>query len=461
MSKRSLYSVRHIFLFFFLCLCRSLNAQYITIEDAVDASARFYPTLQAQRSAQEALRINTDVIRANRMPNVRLLSQTNIGTANGLSGSYFSMGLIVPTSGGRRESNSGELATGNIALATADWEFYNFGRFRAEDKLNQAEVAVGEARLEQERFSLQQNVIASYLDVFWLSRQLLIEQRNLARVDTVRRVIANLVRNGVKPGVDSALANVAFAQAQVSYGRVLANLEEARVTLATLTGRPGNAVQPDTVFHTDRLGQILTAPTPGYAHPLLRVGERLVARQTAETELIRKSAMPRLSVLASTWARGTSLDINNNFGPLGDGLGYSRTNYLLGFAATINLPDLKRAGIRVRQQAFRIQQAQAGLSTQQLELQNRLSAADARIGVVNQQLAALPLAISSAQQAYAQRLSLYNNGVETILNLTDALRVLNSVEREVVQIRMEAVKLRFQRAQATNSYDDFYALFRR
>lgn len=461
MSKRSLYSVRNIFLFFFLCLCRSLNAQYITIEDAVDASARFYPTLQAQRSALEALRINTDVIRANRMPNVRLLSQTNIGTANGLSGSYFSMGLVVPTSGGRRETNSGELATGNIALATADWEFYNFGRFRAEDKLNLAEVAVGEARLEQERFSLQQTVIATYLDVFWLSRQLLIEQRNLARVDTVRRVIANLVRNGVKPGVDSALANVAFAQAQVNYGRVLANLEEARVTLATLTGRPGNAVQPDTVFHTDLLGQILTAPTPGYAHPLLRVGERLVARQTAETELIRKSALPRLSLLASTWARGTSLDIDNNFGPLGLGLGYSRTNYLLGFAATINLPDLKRAGIRVRQQAFRIQQAQAGLSTQQLELQNRLSAADARIGVVNQQLAALPLAISSAQQAYAQRLSLYNNGVETILNLTDALRVLNSVEREVVQIRMEAVKLRFQRAQATNSYDDFYALFRR
>lgn len=132
------------------CLLSSLTplpAQPLTMEGAVEASLSQYPTLAAQRSALNALRSGTEVLRANRLPNLRLHSQTNVGTANGLSGSYFSLGLIVPTSGARRDNNSGNLATGNIALASADWEFYNFGRFGAEDQLLRADVAVGEARL--------------------------------------------------------------------------------------------------------------------------------------------------------------------------------------------------------------------------------------------------------------------------------------------------------------------------
>ncbi|NID13602.1 TolC family protein [Fibrivirga algicola] len=445
---------------FSLSLLGGLQAQPLNIEAAVDQSLRQFPTLATQRSAIEALRANTDVLRANRLPNLRLHSQTNIGTANGLSGSYFSLGLIVPTSGARRESNSGRLATGNIALATADWEFYNFGRFRAEDQLVRADVAVGEAQLDREQFSLRQSVIGAYLDVFWTQQTLRLEGQNLARVDTVRRIIGNLVRNGIKPGLDSSLANVALSRAKLAYQRVEADYQQARVLLGTLTGQSATTLQIDTTFRADPLliGSPPAQPTPN--HPLLRVGERLVTRQTAEIDLIRKTALPRLSVLAATWARGTSLGVDNEFGPLGSGLGYNRTNYLLGFAATVNLPDFKRAGVRVRQQQFRIEQARSQLAVQQIDLQNTLLSADAQLAVVGQQLAELPNALRAARDAYAQRLSLYNNGVETILNLTDALNLLITVEREVVQTRTEAVRLRFQRAQATDNFADFYTLFR-
>jgi len=194
---------------------------------------------------------------------------------------------------------------------------------------------------------------------------------------------------------------------------------------------------------------------------LLQVGERFVTRQTAEIDLIRKTALPRLTLLAATWARGTSLDIENNFGPLGSGLAYSRTNYLLGFAATMNVLDIRRATTRVRQQQFRIEQARSQLAVERVQLQNALSAADAQLTVVARQLAELPNALRSAREAYAQRLSLYNNGLETILGLTDALNLLTTVEREVVQTHSQAVRLRLQRAQATDNFNDFFILFRR
>lgn len=431
------------------------------MESAIDASFALYPSLAAQRSALEAIRANAQVVRDNRLPNVRVHDQINVGTANGLSGSYFSLGLIVPTSGGRRPGNYGDLASGNIALASADWEVFNFGRFTAEDQLIRADVGVGEAGLEREQFELRQTVIRTYLDLFWTEQSLFIEERNLARVDTVRRIIGNLVRNGIRPGLDSSLANVAFSRARLAYLRMQEERQRAQVQLATLTGRPVEQIAIDTTFRIEPLliPVAVSVSVPG--HPLLRVQERLVTRQAAEIAMIRKSALPRVSLLASAWARGTSLDIENNFGPVASGFGYSRTNYLLGVAATVNLMDFRRATSRTRLQRFRVEEARSQLALAQLQIQNALGIADAQLTVVQTQLAELPLVIRSAQDAYNQRLSLYNNGLETILSLTDALTLLTTVEKEAVQTRMQAVRLRFQRAQATNDFDTFYALFRR
>ncbi|KAA9347011.1 TolC family protein [Larkinella humicola] len=453
---------RHLLAFVFLLGSSPyLYSQTLTLEGAVEASFAQYPTLAAQRSALEAIRANVRVVRDNRLPNVRLHDQINIGTANGLSGSYFSLGLIVPTSGGRRAENRPDLASGNVALATADWEIYNFGRFSAEDKLVRSDVAVSEANLQREQFGLRQTVISSYLDLYWTEQNLLIEEQNLARVDTVRRIIVNLVRNGVKPGLDSSLANVALSRARLAYLRMQEERQRARVQLATLTGRPAEEVKIDTAF---RVGPLLvplsTSLTPP-THPLLRVQERLVTRQTAEIDLIRKSALPRISLLAATWARGSSLDVENNYGPVGKGLAYSRTNYLLGIAGTVNLMDFRRASHRIKLQQFRIEEARNQLAVARLQLQSAVGIADAQLAVVQSELTQLPYTLRSAQDAYNQRFSLYNNGLETILSLTDALTLLTAVEKEAVQTRAQAVQLRLQRAQATDNFEEFYSLFRR
>ncbi len=438
----------------------SAGAQVLTLEGALEATFSQYPTLAAQRSALDAIRANQRIIRDNRLPNVRLHDQIDLGTANGMSGSYFSLGLIVPTSGGRRSENRMDLASGNIALASMDWEVYNFGRFSAEDKLARADVAVGEAALDREQFGLRQVVINTYVELIRLRQSLAIEQRNLARVDTVRRVIGNLVRNGMKPGLDSSLATVALSKAKLAYWTVLEDYRRATIQLATLTGRPIASMQVDTSFRV----AALLAPSAGeqatLSHPLLRYQDRLLTRQTAEIDLIRKAALPRVSLLTAAWARGSSLTVENNYGPLGSGLAYSRSNFLLGVAATINLTDLHRANARTQLQQFRVQEATNNLVVERVQLQNALTTADSLLAVVRLTLNEMPTALRSANDAYNQRLSLYNNGLESVLGLTDALQLLSSVEKDNVEAQNRAVRLRLQRAYATNDFERFYTLFR-
>lgn len=437
------------------------QGQLLSMEQAVNSAIEKYPTIQAQRAALSAFQAGASVVKDNRLPNVRLHDQIDVGTANGLSGSYFSMGMIVPTSGGRRPENRMDLTSGNIALATADWEVYNFGRFKAEDQLANADIAIGQAGLAREEFLLRQAVVGTYLDVLWRGRILQIESQNLARADTVSKIINNLVGNGIRPGLDSSLASVELSRARLNYYEIDEGLRRSFLQLAMLTGRTVNELVIDTTFHE----QVLLSPPldlqVGAGHPLLRYQASLLSRQQTEVELIRKTALPRVSLMTAAWARGTSLDLDNNFGPLGPGFGYSRTNFLVGLAATVNLVDFRRVKSRMQVQRWKVKEADTKLDFERMKLENTLAASDSVMSIMRQALRELPTAIRSAESAYQQRLSLYNNGIENILGLTDAMQLLTKVEKQAVDIQRRAVELRLQRAYATSDFDEFFSFFRR
>ncbi|GGH20811.1 hypothetical protein GCM10007423_01440 [Dyadobacter endophyticus] len=437
------------------------QGQLLSMEQAVSSAVEKYPTIEAQRAALAAFQASDRVLKDSRLPNVRLHDQIDIGTANGLSGSYFSMGMIVPTSGGRRPENRMDLTSGNIALATADWEVYNFGRFKAEDQLVSADIAIGQAGVEREAFLLRQAVVGTYLDVLWRGRILQIESRNLARADTVSKIINNLVSNGIRPGLDSSLASVELSRARLNYYEIDEGLRRSFLQLAMLTGRTISELVIDTTFHEQALVGVPLDLQVGPAHPLLHYQASLLSRQQTEVGVIRSAALPRVSVMTAAWARGTSLDLDNNFGPLGSGFGYSRTNFLVGLAATVNLVDFRRVKSRLQVQQFRIKEADTKLEFERMKLENTLASSDSVMSIMRQALRELPTAIRSAESAYKQRLSLYNNGIENILGLTDAMQLLTKVEKQAVDVQRRAVELRLQRAYATSDFDEFFSFFRR
>jgi outer membrane protein TolC len=338
---------------------------------------------------------------------------------------------------------------------------YNFGRFKAEDQLARTDIAVGESALEREKFGLRQLVITTYLDLLRLHQLLKIEEGNIARVDTVRRITVNLVRNGIKPGLDSSLVSVQFSKAKLGYWQVLEDYRLAANQLATLTGRPVEQMQIDTTFQSASVGLSPLYSEPTNDHPLLKYRDYLAKYRSAEIDVIRKAALPRVSLLTATWARGSSINVENNYGPLGNGLLYSRTNVLVGAAMTVNLTDFRRSAHRIQLQQFRVKEATNQLAAEQLQLKNTLNASEAMLSVLQLELKELPLSLQSATAAYNQRLSRYHNGLENILGLTDALQLLTSVEKDVVTTQSRVLRVQLQKASATNNFEAFFALFRR
>lgn len=438
----------------------SLHAQTLTLEQAIELTIQHYPTIAAKRAALDAARTNAAVMRESRLPNVRLHDQIDLGTANGMSGSYFSLGLIVPTSGARRGVNRMDLASGNIALASMDWEIYNFGRYKSEDQLARTEAVVGESILEKEKFQLQQLVIGTYLEMLRFGQQLTIEQQNIARIDTARRIITNLVNNGIKAGLDSSLVRVQVSKAQIAYRQVLENYYQAQIRLATLTGKPVNTLKIDTTFRLESSLESLRPTDVSANHPLLKYQESIVRRQSAEIDVIRKAAMPRVSFLAAASARGSSINVENKYGPLPAGLVYSRANVLTGLAITVNLMDFRRVANRIRLQQYRVQEASFQQASEQLQLQNISTTADSVLAVLQHELHDFSSSLRAASDVYQQRLSRYQNGLDNILGLSESLQLLTSVEKDYLAAQHRSVALLLQKAYVTNDFDTFFKLFK-
>ena len=67
-------------------------------------------------------------------------------------------------------------------------------------------------------------------------------------------------------------------------------------------------------------------------------------------ELVKKQYNPKISLEAAAWARGSSVDANDNFNSLSTGFGFDRDNYLVGLGISYNLFDLRRRQLKLHTQ---------------------------------------------------------------------------------------------------------------
>jgi outer membrane protein TolC len=139
---------------------------------------------------------------------------------------------------------------------------------------------------------------------------------------------------------------------------------------------------------------------------------------------------------------------------------YRRYNFLLWVAITFNVTDIRRARRRTDVQQFRVEEARQQLASESLQLQNTFTSSDSLLILIRKQLREIPTAVRAATDVYNQRMTLYNNGLENIIGLTDALKLLYNVEKDYITARNKAAQLMLQRAFATNDYEAFYNLFR-
>ena len=104
---------------------------------AIDSALHNYPELKSKQYQVESANASVTDAENQELPSLKISDQVDLGTDNGVPGSYFSMGIIPSTSGGIRQVLNTTAFSGNIGVAYLEHEFYNFG-------LNGARVQVSQ-----------------------------------------------------------------------------------------------------------------------------------------------------------------------------------------------------------------------------------------------------------------------------------------------------------------------------
>ncbi|QNP54284.1 hypothetical protein H9L05_21695 (plasmid) [Hymenobacter qilianensis] len=105
---------------------------------------------------------------------------------------------------------------------------------------------------------------------------------------------------------------------------------------------------------------------------------------------------------------------------------------------------------------LRTQGLQAEYRQQQLELSNQATLAQQRRQLAAERARQAPLQLTAARQAYRQKLALYNAGLATVVDLTQALYGLQQAEQDQVLTANAAWQALLAQTAAAGDFSFFF-----
>jgi outer membrane protein TolC len=415
------------------------QAQVMKLQDAIQIALTHYKTIDARKNYAEASKSQISAVKSEYLPDLTAGAQTAYGTINGINGPNFGLpGMSTINGGVVSPSQNWNAAFGSLYVANLNWQFFAFGSQKANVKAAQGQYHTDLDALDEEKFQLQANVGGAYLNLLSAQRLSFSMQNNLNRATALRNLILTRTVNGLNPGVDSAIANAELSKARLSLLDAQNYQQTQANQLMVLLGNhePLNAL--DTSFVTHQPSSFgLEQKTAGLQHPVLKYLDSRVTLSELQANAINRSKWPKFSFFTLYQGRGSGFgsDYSSGTNPMVDrslsaGLDPVRTNYLLGISAVWNLTDLFRVKKRVSTQDFLTAAYRDEYEVQRGTFQDQLSLADQRIMIALKQYNEAPLQLKSARDAYTQKSSLYQNGLATIVDVTQALYNLNRAETD-------------------------------
>lgn len=413
---------------------KPISAQTLTLQRAVETAVSNYGSIKAKTNYLNASKATVIQSRKEYLPNFNLSAQQDYGTVNGQNGPLYGLGLSVASSGLPLPAQNWNAAFGALYLTNVNWDFFAFGRARERIHVSQSIVTRDRADLEQEQFQHSVRVAAAYLNLLAAQRLTRSWENNLERANALKTVVVTRAKNGLIPGVDSSLANAEVSNAKISITQAIDFEQEQANNLARLMGITGQRFQLDTTLLL-RMPRLL-ADSAGRQqnHPLLKFYSNRIAVSEQQAKYFHTLAMPTFSLFGVFQGRGAGFSsgyaqdqtayTHNYF----EGIKPVRANYLLGIGATWNMTSMLRIRQQVMSQKFvsNALKEEYELAGQQLQNQRILSETKIANALANYREA--PVQVQSASDAYLQKSVLYKNGLSNIVDMTQALYILNRAE---------------------------------
>jgi outer membrane protein TolC len=399
---------------------------FLSLSALNDSADHYLPRLLEKRALVSSASAYVTETRNQFLPAVRFNDQVNIGTDNSTAGSYFPYGIIPSTSSGVRAANDYQASSGNLAVLYGEYDLIDFGYKNARIDYAKSEQVFSQSDLQREMYILHGRICRAYFNLMISEARMAVEKETVKRYDTIFNIIQALTISGIKPGSDSSLAKAELSKSRITYNQINEQAKNYREEISYLTG-----VAPDQIFTDSVLIMIgkrknivqMTADTT--LNPLIDYYTNLNKVYLSNEKLISKSYLPRISLTAASWARGSSIVYDDQYKSLSDGLGYQRFNYLAGVSFQYDLFNGLHKKDRLKTFGFEREASELELKQQQIGLASATRQAQNSIDIAEKNLLELPIQYQSAVDTYNQKIAQYKAGIITLIDLTNAAFVLD------------------------------------
>ncbi|WP_235324715.1 TolC family protein [Pedobacter lusitanus] len=437
----------------FLRLSAQQNHPPLKLSELLVSVSDQAPSLQADSSVINIRRSIAEDTKYNWLPAVKLNYQSDIGTNNSVPGAYFGFGIVPSNSGGIRSSNISSTALSNLGIASMEWEIYNFGGYKAQNKVAGSDVKVVQDQYRLSKYQLQASVIENYLQLYYFENLLHIQEDNIKRNEQIRNSIQSLAKSGIRAGVDTSIAEAELSKSRLIQIELNNKFRQIQLQLSALSGIPYQKIIADTTIIEplrNITGRLTAEQNTSISHPLINYYESLYQNSKEKENLVRKTYLPKIMIEGAVWGRGSSITANNQFDALNQGWGFSRTNYLVGIGVSYNLTDLKRKQLKLNTQRNTSIYEEKRLRTQKVNLKTNIDQADAELKTSVDRLNEIPHQLSAANAAYRQKYSLYKNGLIDLIELNIAQNLLYRAEADYATARYSFLHAVFEQAITRN-----------
>ncbi|WP_460982976.1 TolC family protein [Spirosoma fluminis] len=415
-----------------LGLLTEASAQTLTLNQVVEQSIRQYPFLRAKQAEISSAQRRLQASQTEWLPIVQVQDQYNYATSNSLNGSFFPNEAInISTSGGVRPVAVSQASFGSFTSASIEWRAITFGRVKASVGVAKAELQRSEADYENELFQHKVRTIDAYLLLLINQKLVQIQQSNLERAETFKRVVDSGVRSGMRAGVDSALATAEAVRARLLLLESQQREQVQRLRLSELAGQLQANMQIDSLgFYTSLPNGDVRADSLSPNNPTLRLFQSQITLSAARSLATQRSGMPIISLVGVGNARGSGFSnqgdmfLNNQL----SGFGYQVGNYLVGVVARWNLTNLLRARHEYHADQYLVERSRQLFNTQRLQITRQDQEAETQYQVALEQARQAPVQLRAARQAYNQARTRYQNGLTDLPTLLQSVVTLNRAE---------------------------------
>jgi len=424
----------------FLCANLAVDAQTLNMKEAISTAIANYGTIKAKTNYVNASKETVTQSKREYLPNFTLSAQNAYGTVNGQTGPFapIGLGLNASSSGPTLPAQSWNAAFGALYLSNINWDFFTFGRIKERIKVSKQQLTRDQNDLSQEIFQHEIRVSAAYLNLLAAQRIAKSQQRNLERAIVFKDNAVVRAKNGLIAGVDSALAIAQVSSARMLLTNAIDIQQEQANKLGVLLGVTATDFTLDTASINHVPHAILLKDTSANLtqHPTLKYYRSRVDVSNEQTNYYKRLMYPTFSFSGVLQGRASGFDSNyandqNAFTrSYSDGINPTRGNYLFAVGVVWNLSSILKTSPQVRAQRYTTYGLENEYQVADQQLHSQLALSETKIKNAMDNYMEAPEQVKAAAQAYLQKSVQYKNGLATLVDLTQALFVLNRAETD-------------------------------